>query len=84
MLGNTSCGNPQTFVADFRSGQAIQSAPASTVLLNVPGTGERFQVILNRIAICTGDFSCIGNGYAPTLTAQFKDLYRKFGQIAKD
>ena len=38
----------------------------------MPGARERFQVVLDRIAIRAGDFGCIGDCYAPALTAQFK------------
>ena len=53
------------------------------MLLDVTGTLERLEVILDRVAVCAGDCDSIGYGDPSTLTAQFENLYREFGQFAK-
>jgi hypothetical protein len=42
----------------------------------MPGTGERFEMILDRVPVCTDRFNCFGDGDTPALAAQFKNLYR--------
>ena len=54
------------------------------MLRDVSGTLERFQVILDRVAVCSGDFDRIGYGNPTALAAQFQNLCRKFGQIAEE
>ena len=53
------------------------------MLVQMPGTGERFEMILYRVAVCTGRFSGCGHGDAPALAAQLQNLYRQLGQVAK-
>jgi hypothetical protein len=54
------------------------------MLLDVTCTRESLQVVFDRISISPGCSHSLSNSDPPAFTAQFEDLYRKFGQIAKN
>ena len=63
--------------------KTVPGAPACAVLLDMSGALERFQVILDCVAVGSGDRDRVGDGDPAALTAQFQNLYREFGQVAK-
>ena len=59
-----------------RSGKSEPGTPARSVLLQMPGSGERFEMTLDRVPICAGRAQSFGYGHVPALAAPFDDFHR--------
>ena len=54
------------------------------MLLQMSGTAQRLQVVLDGVAVCAGHFDNLDNSNPAALPAQFKNLHGQLGEIFKD
>ena len=68
----------------MRSSESIPGSSSRTVLLNVAGFLQSFQVILDRVAIGAGRLRGMSDGHTASFTAKLENQYRKLRQISEN
>ena len=54
------------------------------MLRQVADACKSFEMILSRVAVCTGDLYYLGHSHTPSVTTQFQYLHREFRQITEN